>query len=87
MSDLIDRQAAIEEVARRDTTDGTVKVFSGREIIEILNGLPSVQPERQWETCFDCPLSHSCPKIRGCTNDEAVEYASSVPNDCPLNRL
>ena len=59
MSDLIDRQAAIEEVARRDTTDGTVKVFSGREIIEILNGLPSVQPERQWETCFDCPLSQS----------------------------
>lgn len=26
----------IEEVARRDTTDGTIKVFSGKEIIEIV---------------------------------------------------
>lgn len=26
----------IEEISRRDTTDGTVKVFSGKEIIEII---------------------------------------------------
>lgn len=26
----------IEEVARRDTTDGTVKVFSGKEVIDII---------------------------------------------------
>lgn len=28
-----------EEVARRDTTDGTVKVFSGREVVEIVRGV------------------------------------------------
>ena len=50
MSDLISRQAAIEEVARRDSTDGTVKVFGGREIAEILNGLPSAQ---QWIPCSE----------------------------------
>lgn len=30
----------IQEIARRDTIDGTVKVFSGKEIISILQGLP-----------------------------------------------
>lgn len=33
------RVAVIEEIARRDTTDGTVKVFSGREIIDILESV------------------------------------------------
>lgn len=40
---LIDREAAIEEIARRDTTDGTVKVFSGKKVINILKELPSAQ--------------------------------------------
>ena len=44
MSDLINRQVAIEAIARRDTTDGTVKVFGGREVVEILKSLPSAQP-------------------------------------------
>lgn len=26
----------IEEIARRDTTDGNVKVFSGKEVIDII---------------------------------------------------
>jgi hypothetical protein len=42
MDDLISRAAAIEEIARRDTTDGTVKVYSGREINAILSDLPAV---------------------------------------------
>ena len=42
MDDLILREAAIEEIARRDTTDGTVKVYSGREINAILSDLPAV---------------------------------------------
>lgn len=47
---LISREAAIEEIARRDTTDGTVKVFSGKEIIGILNEQPTA--ERQgWIPC------------------------------------
>ena len=43
MDDLISRQAAIEEIARRDTTDGTVKVYSGREVCDILNALPTAE--------------------------------------------
>ena len=46
MDDIISRQAAQEEIARRDTTDGTIKVFSGREVNEILASLPSAQTER-----------------------------------------
>ena len=53
MSDLIERQAAIEEIARRDTTDGTIKIYSGREVIEILGDLPPAQPE-QWIPCSEC---------------------------------
>ncbi len=48
--DLISRRAAIEEIARRDTTDGTVKVYSGREICDILNALPTAEIVR----CKDC---------------------------------
>ena len=45
-TDLISRQAAIEEIARQDTTDGTIKVYSGREVIEILRSLPSEPPKK-----------------------------------------
>lgn len=41
MSDLISRADAIEAIASRDETDGTVKVFTGQEINEILSALPS----------------------------------------------
>ena len=46
--DLISRAAAIEEIARRDTTNGTVKVYSGREINEMLNGLPTIAAIPMW---------------------------------------
>lgn len=52
MSDSIDRQAAIEAIASRDETSGTVKVFTGRQVNEILASLPSVQPEII--RCKDC---------------------------------
>ena len=55
MSDYISRQAAIEEIARRDTTDGSIKVYSGREVIEILRSLPCAQPELI--RCKDCKNS------------------------------
>lgn len=42
MTDLISREAAIEEIARRDTTNGTVKVYSGLEVNAILSDLPAV---------------------------------------------
>ena len=41
MSDLISRADAIEAIASRDETDRTVKVFTGREVNEILSALPS----------------------------------------------
>lgn len=41
---LISAQAAVEEIARRDTTDGNVKVFSGQEIISILHSIPQAVP-------------------------------------------
>ncbi len=49
-------------------------------------GYESRKQERKWETCFDCPLSHGCPKINGCTNDQAEQYASEIPDDCPIER-
>ena len=49
-----------------------------------IEGLPPVQQEHKWETCFECPLSHGYPKIKCCTNEQAIEYASQIPNYCPL---
>jgi len=60
------------------------------EYVEYSLAKQSEQPkkrteEHKWETCFDCLLSHGCPKIKGCTNEQAIEYASQIPNDCPLS--
>lgn len=57
VGDTISRQAAIEEIARRDTTDGTVKVFSGKEVISILKELPSAQPERKGKWIKDSDVA------------------------------
>lgn len=54
-------------------------------VFEIIKQLPSTQTER-WDTCFDCPLSHGCPVINGCTNEQAMQYAVDIPNNCPLNK-
>ena len=54
-------------------------------MIGMLNSLPSAQPER-WDTCFSCPLSHGCPFIKGCTNNQAEQYAGEIPTDCPLDK-
>lgn len=53
MKKLISCEAAIEEIARRDTTDGTIKVYSGLEIVKILNALPAVDAVRVIR-CEDC---------------------------------
>lgn len=47
MNNLIDREDAIEEIVRRDTTDGNVKVYGGREIIDILKSLPVIKLGRK----------------------------------------
>lgn len=65
MSDLINRRDAIEEIARRDTTNGTIKVFSGKEVAEILNSLPSAEPD----------LYAYCPNCGADMRSESVRWA------------
>lgn len=51
-----------------------------------LEKLPSAEPGG-WSTCFDCPLSHGCPVIKGCTNEQAMQYAGEIPDNCQLNKI
>ena len=87
---LSDKDATFDTISRSDAVE-LVKSFCRVDddkielIAYLLGKLPSAQPQQKWETCFDCPLSHGCPKIRGCTNDQAERYASEVPTDCPLS--
>ena len=53
MSDLISRADAIEAVASRDSTDGHILRFTGREITDILSALPSAEAV-QSEECDHC---------------------------------
>lgn len=86
MDDLISRQAAIDALHTwfRDGFDED-KWWNSTHVLAAIEGLPSAQQGYKWETCFECPLSHGCPKIKGCTNEQAIEYASQIPNDCPLS--
>lgn len=86
MSDLIDRRQAIDALHTwfRDGFDED-KWWNSTHVLAAIEGLPSAQQGYKWETCFECPLSHGCPKIKGCTNEQAIEYASQMPNDCPLS--
>ena len=86
MDDLISRQAAIDALHTwfRDGFDED-KWWNSTHVLAAIEGLHPVQQEHKWETCFECPLSHGCPKIKGCTNEQAIEYASQIPNDCPLS--
>ena len=61
---------AIEAIASRDETDGTCNVFSGRQVIDILKGLPSAQSEII--RCKDCKYRQTddCPMCYG----EWIEY-------------
>ena len=43
--DVISRLDAIEAIASRDETNGTVKVFTGRQVNEILASLPTAEPK------------------------------------------
>ena len=51
--DVISRADAIEAVASRDETDGTVKVFTGRQVNEILSALPSAEADSR-VYCKNC---------------------------------
>ena len=52
MGDYISRADAIEAVASRDSTDGHILRFTGREITDILSALPSADAvQGEWEHC------------------------------------
>ena len=81
MDEYISRQVAIDAIDNlHDKPNAWLDCA-----VEAIMRLPSVQPDQKWETCFDCPLSHGCPKINGCTNGQTTEYASEVPDDCPIS--
>lgn len=82
----ISRQAVIDAFHTwfRDGFDED-KWWNSTHVLAAIEGIPSVHQKHKWETCFECPLSHGCPKIKGCTNEQAIEYASKIPNDCPLS--
>lgn len=49
--DYISRADAKEIIAQTDITDGYELVFSGRQVIALLDDLPSVQPKSKTEHC------------------------------------
>ena len=79
MSDLISRADAIEAIASRDETNGTVEVFTGREVNEILSALPSAdRPTGEWKQ-VDSLADRLCSVCGyGVWDSEAEEY-----NYCP----
>ena len=86
--DLIERHAAIDLVRNCPVKEVTpaYMLIDKAEVMTGLMMLSPAQPEQCWETCFDCPLSHGCPKIKGCTNEQAEQYAGEIPIDCPLDK-
>ena len=70
---LIDSELAIEEIARRDTTDGTVKVFSGREIIDILKSFhytcKGCKHIGKWDNEIEYGCSSPCTRCKRRMND------------------
>lgn len=83
MSDYISRRAAQEEIARRDTTDGTVKVFSGREVNEILANLPSadVRPNVKGEWVKDELGTTVCSNCKNPRRDNRIKHIAFC-NSC-----
>lgn len=61
-------------------------VMSLDDGIAVHEAIELLEKSEQWETCFDCPLSNGCPVINGCTNEQAMEYAGDIPDNCPLNK-
>ena len=51
MSDLIDRQQVIDAVVKESQADGAYGYIDTRSIVNLLNDVPSAQPEPQWISC------------------------------------
>lgn len=55
--DCISRDDSIELIAGADETNGNEPVFSGKQVIKMLKGLPSVTPKARW-----IPVSERLPE-------------------------
>ena len=51
MDDLISRQAAIDAVEKESQVDGAYGYMDTKSIVDLLNDLPSAQPEQRWIPC------------------------------------
>ena len=63
--DCISRDDAIELIASVDETNGNEPVFSGKQVIKMLKGLPSVTPQPKtghWEDCSNGWMCSNCYK-------------------------
>ena len=50
-NDLISRQAAIDAVEKELRVDGAYGYMDTKSIVDLLNDLPSAQPEEDCDTC------------------------------------
>ena len=59
MTDLIKREDAKEIIAKNDETDGTVPIFTGKMVQQMLDSLPSVEQDRPID-CEKCEVGNPC---------------------------
>lgn len=72
--DLISRADAIEAIASLDETDGTVKVFTGRQVNEILSALPSAEAVQGWIPCSERLPEDIRPVLVTWKNNDPASY-------------
>ena len=73
--DCISRDDAIELIAGADETNRNEPVFSGKQVIKMLKGLPSVTPKTRW-----IPVSERLPEeetdVLICNENGDIEITS-----------
>ena len=84
MSDLISRQAAIDAVEKESQVDGAYGYMDTKSIVDLLNDLPSAQPERKHGYWIE---SHEhvymCNEVKEWTNWYCSEC--DAPNSWPTD--
>ena len=82
--DAISREDAKEIIAKNDKTDGTVPIFTGKIVQQMLDSLPSVTPSRKTGHCKDCKYFEydSVAKVDGVPLIVAHEICSKWGDGC-----
>jgi rubrerythrin len=84
MDDLISRQVAIDAAEKESQVDGAYGYMDTKSIVDLLNNLPSAQPERKmgkWRhyegylTCSECGTEYDDDIMTHCYDD--------LPKFCP----